>query len=65
MTRVTDLDQRYWMKIVQLSKYVRGTKDIPLILSADKSGILNLHIYGSYALHPNTRGHTGGGLTTG
>ena len=31
---VRETDQIDWMKMVHLFKYVRGTKDIPLILSA-------------------------------
>jgi hypothetical protein len=46
-------------------QYVRATKDLPLILSADGSGILKWHVDGSYTVHPNMRGHTGGGLTMG
>ena len=51
--------------MVHLMKYVRGTKDLPLILSADGSGILKWHVDGSFTVHPNMRGHTGGGLTMG
>ena len=37
---VRETDQSDWMKMVHLFKYVRGTKDLPLILSVYKSGIL-------------------------
>ena len=46
-------------------RYVRGTKDLPLILSANGTGILKWYVDGSYGVHPNLRGHTGGGLTLG
>ena len=39
-TIVRDPHQSNWTKMVHLFKYVRGTKDLPLILSADNSGIL-------------------------
>ena len=44
-------------------KYIRGTRDIPLILSANVSGVLKWWIYVSYAVHSNMRGHTGGGFS--
>ena len=46
-------------------KYLRGTKKLPLILSATGSGILKWYVDGSFGVHPNMRGHTGGGLTMG
>ena len=64
-TRVRDPDQIYWMKMVNLFKYIGCTKDIPLILSAYNSGMLKWYIYGSHAVHPNMRGSTRGGLTMG
>jgi hypothetical protein len=48
-----------------MKKYLRDTKKLPLILSANKSGILKWWIDGSFAVHPNMRGHTGGGLSMG
>jgi hypothetical protein len=51
--------------MAHLMQYLRGTKDLPLILSADGSGILKWYVDGSYTVHPNMRGHTGGGLTLG
>ena len=61
-TRVIYPDQRNWLKMVYLFKYVRGTKYIPLILSADKSVMLQWYIDGSYTVRPNMREHSGGGL---
>ena len=64
-TRVREPDRQDWQKLVHLMKYVHGTKDLPLILGANGSGILKWHVDGSYTVHPNMRGHTGGGLTMG
>ena len=64
-TRVREPYQSDWLKMVHLFKYVRNTKDIPLILSAEKSGIIKWYIDGSYDVHPNMRGHTGRGLAMG
>jgi hypothetical protein len=49
----------------RLVRYLRGSRDLPLILSARGSGILKWWVDGSFAVHPNMRGHTGGGLSLG
>lgn len=64
-TRVREPDEDDWKKLVHLMKYLRGTRTLPLILRADGSGIFKWYIDGSFAVHPNMRGHTGGGLTMG
>ena len=64
-TRVREPDRQDWHKLVHLMKYIRGTKGLPLILSADGSGVLKWYVDGSYTVHPNMRGHTGAGLTMG
>ena len=51
--------------MIHLFMYVRGTKYLPLTLSAETSGMLKWYIDGSYAVHPNTMGHTGEGLKMG
>ena len=38
-----------------MDKYVRGTKEMPLILGANGTGILKCYIDGSYGVHPNMR----------
>jgi hypothetical protein len=37
----------------------------PLILSANGSGVLMWYVNAAFAVHPNMRSHTGGGLTMG
>jgi hypothetical protein len=64
-TRVREPDKDDWAKMVHMMKYLRGTKMLPLILSANGSGILKWWIDASFAVHPNMRGHTGGGLSLG
>jgi hypothetical protein len=39
-TRVRALDTQDWTKLVHLMKYTRGTRTMPLILSANGTGIL-------------------------
>ena len=64
-TRVREPDKDDWSKMVHMMCYIRGTRKLPLILSANGSGILKWWIDGSFAVHPNMRGHTGGGLSMG
>jgi hypothetical protein len=64
-TRVREPDVEDWTKLVHLMKYLRGTRKLPLILSANGSGILKWWVDGSFAVHPNMRGHTGGGVSMG
>ena len=47
-------------------EYLQATKDLPLILGADNTGVMEWFVDASFAVHPNMRGHhTGGGLTLG
>ena len=55
--------QSDWLKMVHLLKYARGTKDLPLITSADNSGMIKWYIDGSHAAKTIMMGHTGGRLT--
>jgi hypothetical protein len=62
---VRELNKDDWSKLRHLMMYIRGTKDMSLILRADGSGILKWWVDGSFGVHPNMRGHTGGGMTMG
>ena len=64
-TRVRDPDQDYWLKLAHLMMYIRRTIDLPLTLSANGTGMLKWYVDGSYRIHPNMRGHSGGGLSMG
>ena len=48
-----------------MMRYIRGTRALPLILSANGSGILKWWVDASFAVHTNMRGHSGGGLSLG
>ena len=63
--RVREPDLDDWRKLTHLVKYLIATIDMPLILGANGTGILKWYIDGSFAVHPNMRGHSGGGLTMG
>jgi hypothetical protein len=64
-TRLREPDKDDWTKLVHLMRYIRGTRTMPLILSANGSGILKWWVDASFAVHPNMRGHSGGGLSLG
>ena len=64
-TRVREPNRSDWSKLAHMMKYIRYTKLLPLILRADGTGILKWYVDGSHGVHPNMRGHTGGGLTMG
>jgi hypothetical protein len=46
-------------------EYLQATKELPLILGPDNTGAMEWFVDASFAVHPNMRGHTGGGLTLG
>jgi hypothetical protein len=52
-TRVREPDKDDWTKLVHLMRYIRGTRTMPLILSANGSGILKWWVDASFAVHPN------------
>ena len=64
-TRVKAPDVKDWSKLTHLMQYLRGMSKLPLILSADGSGILKWWVDASFAVHPNMRGHSSGGLSLG
>ena len=46
-------------------EYLRSTRDLPLILGANGTGVLSWYVEASFAVHPDMRGHTGGTMTMG
>jgi hypothetical protein len=64
-TRVREPDKDDWTKLVHLMRYIKCTRTMPLILSANGIGILKWWVDASFAVHPNMRGHSGGGLSLG
>jgi hypothetical protein len=58
-------DKDIWTKLVHLMRYIRGNHTMPLILSANGSGILKWWVDAPFAVHPNMRDHSGGGLSLG
>jgi hypothetical protein len=61
--RESDVDD--WRKLQHLIEYLRLTKDPPLRIGANKHGTLEYYVDALFAVHPNMRGHTGGGIMIG
>ena len=64
-TIVREPNKDEWGKLVHIMRYKRGTRDIPLILSSNGSGVIKWCIDASYSVHPNVWVHTGGVLSMG
>jgi hypothetical protein len=64
-TRVRQPNTDDWAKLSHLVKYLFGTRELPLILGADGTGIVKWYVDASFAVHPNMRSHTGGAVTLG
>ncbi len=62
-TRVKGPDIDDWCKICHLVEYLRSTRGLPLILAANGTGVLSWYVDGSFAVHPDMKGHTGGAMT--
>ncbi len=64
-TRVRGPDVDDWKKLRHMVEYLRGTRDLPLVLGANSKGVLSWYVDASFAVHPNMKGHTGRALTLG
>ncbi len=54
-----------WHKLCHLIKYLRATRELPLIIGAEGTGVLSWYVDASFVMHPDMRGHTGGAMTMG
>lgn len=63
--RLRDPDEDDYKKLCRVVKYLDGSVDMPLVLSAEGDGTLRWWVDASYATHDDMRGHTGGTLTMG
>ena len=62
-TRIKHPDEDNWKKLNKMVKYLNGTKDLVLTLSADSLGVCKWYIDASHATHHDMKGHTGGTMT--
>jgi hypothetical protein len=66
-TRVKEPDVDDWKKLLRMLKYLEGTKDMELILEAEKGDVLMCKWYSdaAFAVHADFKSHTGAVLTLG
>ena len=63
--RIQNPDMDDYKKLTRVIRYLRGTIDLPLVLSADDSGNVQWYVDASYGVHWDMKSHTGGTLTLG
>lgn len=64
-TRVKQPTEDDWKKLKRLIKYLNGTRDAKLHLSADDLRIIKWFVDVAFAVHYDFKSHTGGGMTLG
>ena len=64
-TRVQRADEDDWKKLGRCLRYLRNTRDLPLILSCDSSNIIRWWVDASFGVYPNLRSHTGATISMG
>ena len=58
-TRVKDSNEGDWKKLLRLIKYLNGTREMVLTLSADNASIIKWYVDVAFAVHPDFKSHTG------
>lgn len=64
-TRVKNPNQGDWNKLLRLMRYLAGTTEMVMTLSADKTRSTKWHADAAFAVHPDFKSHTGATLTMG
>jgi hypothetical protein len=64
-TRVKQPDEDDWGKVKRLLKYLNGTRNLKLTLSAESMSNIHWYVDASHQTHDDCRGHTGALLTFG
>jgi hypothetical protein len=64
-TRVRDPNQVDWEKKMRAMNYLNGTKEENLTLSADNLRVVKWYVDASFAVHPDSKSHTGAMMTLG
>ena len=64
-TRVKEPDEDDWGKLKRVLKYLKGTPKAKLTLRANSLSIIKWWVDGSFAVHPDRRGHSGGIMSLG
>eukprot|EP00978_Attheya_sp_CCMP212_P010085 scaffold24237_cov33-Attheya_sp.AAC.1 len=58
-TRVKSPDEDDYKKLTRVMKYLRATLHIPLTLEADNLRLMKWWVDAAFAVHPDTKSHTG------
>ena len=58
-TRVKAPNESDWDKLIRLLKFLNGTRDDVLTLSADDLGVIKWYVDAAFAVHPDFKSHTG------
>lgn len=64
-TRVKAPDMDDYKKLARAMRYLRATKNMPLVLEADDMQLIKWWVDASFAVHPDMKGHTGGVMSLG
>jgi hypothetical protein len=64
-TRVKNTNENDWKKLMRLMKYLNGSKDEVLFLSADDLHVVKWYADASFAVHGDFKSHTGGAMSYG
>lgn len=54
-----------WKKLIQLLKFLNGTRDEVLTIGADNLRVIKWYVDAAFAVHPDFKSHTGGLMTFG
>jgi hypothetical protein len=64
-TRVRKPNTNDWKKMIWMLKFLNGTRNDKLILSADDLFVIKWYVDAAFAVHPDFKSHTGGVMTFG
>jgi hypothetical protein len=54
-----------WKKLLRMMRYLKGSKDEVLFLSADDLHVIKWYVDASFAVHADFKSHTGGAMSYG
>ena len=64
-TRVREPDEGDWEKLIRLLKYLNGTQEAKLVLSAESLSVVKWYVDAAFAVHGDFKSHTGAVMTFG
>ena len=64
-TRVKEPNEANWAKLVRMLKYLNGTRELRLTLSAANLNCIKWWVDASFAVHPDFKSHTGAAMKFG